>query len=124
VAQLTGTTGGTGTYQMSQAATATEASATAFAFTSDVLNITAVADGGISVGDVISGSGITTGTSIGSQITGTGGVGTYGTIIPGGTPVTAASTTITGPSNTSTGWKVGPVTLSGAGVAKITNSVA
>ena len=108
-------------YSLSVAPTTetTEAITTA----SNVLNITAVADGGLSVGDVISGSGVTTGTSIASFITGTGGIGTYGLLIPGGVPVNTASETITGPSNTAaTGWTVGPITLVGAGIAKISHS--
>lgn len=122
VAQLTGTTGGIGTYQMSAAATTTEATPTAFSTTSSVLNVTAVADGGLSVGDVISGSGITSGTSIASFGTGVGAVGTYNLLIPGGAQFTAASTTVSGPSNVSSGWVVGPITLAGAGVAKINHA--
>jgi hypothetical protein len=123
VAQLTGTTGGIGTYQMSAAATTTQATPTAFSTTSSVLYISAIADGGLSVGDVVSGSGITSGSSIGSFGTGTGGTGTYNLIIPGGVPFTAASTTVSGPSNISSGWTVGPITLSGAGIAKINHAV-
>ena len=63
-------------YSLSVAPTTESAEAVTTA--SNVLNITAVADGGLSVGDVISGSGVTTGTSIASFITGTGGIGTYG----------------------------------------------
>jgi hypothetical protein len=107
-------------YSLSVAPTTESAEAVTTA--SNVLNITAVADGGLSIGDVISGTNVTAGTSIASYITGTGGIGTYGLLIPGGVPVNTASETITGPSNTSTGWTVGPVTLVGAGVAKISHA--
>jgi hypothetical protein len=89
-----------------------------------VLNVTAVADGGLSVGDVISGTNVTAGTSIAEILTGSGGIGTYLLVIPGNAQFHTASETITGPANISTGWTVGPITLVGAGVAKITNPVA
>jgi hypothetical protein len=73
---------------------------------STVLNVTAVASGSLSVGDPVTGSGITAGTTVGSFGTGTGGIGTYGLIIPGGTPVHTASETITGSTNVATNWKV------------------
>jgi hypothetical protein len=105
-------------YNLSGAVTTEAAEAVTTA--SAVLNVTAVANGGLSVGDVISGTGVTAGTSIASILTGTGGVGTYGLLIPGGVPFHTASETITGPSNTAaTGWFVGPVTLVGSGIAKI-----
>jgi hypothetical protein len=108
-------------YSLSVAPTTESAEAVTTA--SDVLNITAVADGGLSVGDVISGSGITTGTSIASILTGSGGIGTYGLLIPGGVPVNTGSITVSGPTNTAaTGWTVGPITLVGSGVAKISHS--
>ena len=123
VAQLTGLPGAVGsTYSLSTSpgTIATQAATTA----STVLNVTAVADGGLSVGDTISGSGITSGTQIagpGPYNPGTGGIGTYALLIPGGVPVNTAAITVTGPSNTSTGWTVGPITLTGAGIAKISN---
>lgn len=116
---LSGAPGAVGsTYSLSTApgTIATQAATTASA----VLNVTAVANGGLSVGDVISGTGVTAGTSIASILTGTGGVGTYGLLIPGGVPFHTASETITGPANTAaTGWFVGPITLVGSGIAKI-----
>lgn len=116
---LSGAPGAVGsTYSLSTApgTIATQAATTASA----VLNVTAVANGGLSVGDVISGTGVTAGTSIASILTGTGGVGTYGLLIPGGVPFHTASETITGPANTAaTGWFVGPITLVGSGLAKI-----
>ena len=91
---------------------------------SAVLNVTAVLTGQLSVGDVISGTGVTAGTTISGYLTGAGAIGTYSLAIPGGTPFNTGSETITGPANISTGWKVGPITLTGAGLAKITNTVA
>jgi hypothetical protein len=98
----------------------TTESAEAVTTVSDVLNITAVADGGLSVGDTISGTNVTTGTQIASILTGSGGIGTYGLLIPGGAQfATSGPQTISGPSNTSSGFKVRGPTLVGAGVAKI-----
>jgi hypothetical protein len=79
-----------------------------------VLTVTAVTSGILSVGQTISGSGVTAGTKITALGTGKGGVGTY-TV---GTSQTAASTTITatsasvvaGGSNTGTG-AMGAVTV-------------
>lgn len=92
--QLTGAAGGIGTYTMSINATTTEASAEAITATSTVLNVTAISAGELSVGDVISGSGVTAGTSITAFITGTGGVGTYRM---SGAAQSFASTTVTVP---------------------------
>jgi hypothetical protein len=121
-ALLSGTPGAVGsTYSLSTSpgTIVTQAATTA----SSTLNVTAVANGGLSIGDVISGSGVTAGTQIASFGTGTGGVGTYGLLIPGGVPFHTASETITGPSNISSGFTVGPITLAGAGVAKISANV-
>lgn len=93
---LTGTPGAVGsTYSLSTApgTIATQAATTA----SKTLNVTAVGAGSLSVGDVISGSGVTAGTTIASFGTGTGGVGTYNLGIPGGLGFNTASETITVP---------------------------
>jgi hypothetical protein len=124
LAQLTGTPGAVGsTYSLSTSpgTIATQAATTA----SNVLNLTALTTGGFSVGDVITGTGVTTGTTIAAQLSGAaGGVGTYLLQIPGGVPFHTASETITGPANTvATGWTVGAITLTGAGVAKISANV-
>jgi hypothetical protein len=123
VAQLTGLPGAVGsTYSLSTSPGTIAAQAATTAST--VLNITAVADGGLSVGDTISGTNVTAGTQIagpGPYNPGAGGVGTYALLIPGSVPFNTASETITGPSNVSTGWTVGPITLTGAGIAKISN---
>lgn len=78
VAQLTGSTpGGTGTYQMSAAATGS-AGPEAVTSHSTVLDLTAVASGTLEVGDTITGTGIAANTTITGQLSGTpGGVGLY-----------------------------------------------
>jgi len=122
LAQLTGTPGAVGsTYTLSTSpgTITTQAATTASA----TLNVTAVITGGLSVGDVITGTGVTAGTSIASLGTGTGGVGTYNLAIPGGVPFHTAAETITGPANTATNFTVGAITLAGAGVAKISANV-
>lgn len=120
LAQLTGLPGAVGsTYSLSTApgTITTQAATTA----SDVLNVTALITGGLSAGDTITGTGVTAGTTIAAQLSGpAGGVGTYSLNIPGGVPFHTASETITAPANTiATGWTVGPITLTGAGIAKI-----
>lgn len=67
-------TGGTGTYTVTPSQTAASTTITA---TSNILDVTAVASGSLSVGDPVSGSGVTAGTTITGLGTGTGGVGTY-----------------------------------------------
>lgn len=105
-AQLTGLPGAVGsTYSLSTTpgTIATQAATTASA----TLNVTAVGAGSLSVGDVISGTGVTAGTSIASFGTGVGGPGTYNLSIPGGTPFNTASETITVPAgNVATQFKV------------------
>lgn len=79
VAQLTGTPGGVGTYTVS---TTTGFASTAVTATSDTMDVTAVGSGVLGVGSKLSGSGVTAGTVITGQLSGTtGGVGVY-TISP------------------------------------------
>lgn len=76
VNQLTGTVGGTGTYTLS--APAGVMGSTTVTSLSTVLNVTGVTSGTIGIADQISGTGITAGTYVVSQISGTaGGVGLY-----------------------------------------------
>lgn len=90
-AQVSGTPGGAGTYTTSVATTASAATVTSFGV---VLDVTAVASGLLAVGDAISGTGVPSGATIASQVSGaTGGVGVY-TIDIAATAY-AASTTIT-----------------------------
>jgi hypothetical protein len=81
-------TGGTGTYAVSTAQTVVSTTITASGGT---LNVSAVTTGILGIGDVISGTGITTGNKITAFLTGTGGTGTY--LVSVGD--TAVSTTIT-----------------------------
>lgn len=93
-------TGGTGTYSVSSRQTAASTTVTASGGT---LTVTGVSSGQVNVGDVISGSGVTSGTTITSNLTGSGGLGTY-LVTPG---QTASSTTITVAAATETKWIVG-----------------
>jgi hypothetical protein len=90
VSQVSGTTGGAGTYQLDKTNTASAATVTAFG---EVLKVTAVSSGTLEVGDPVSGTGIPSGAVIASIVSGAGGVGVY-TL---DTPATAyaASTTVT-----------------------------
>lgn len=72
-AQLTGSPGLAGTYTLTHG----DVSSEAMTASSTILDVTAVSSGTINVGDVIAGAGITAGTQITGEITGTGGVGTY-----------------------------------------------
>jgi len=81
-------TGGTGTYAVSVSQTATSTTVTASGGT---LTVTAVATGALAVGDVLVGTGITTGNHVTAFLTGSGGTGTY--LVSVGD--TAGSTTIT-----------------------------
>jgi hypothetical protein len=67
-------TGGVGTYVVSQSQLV---ASTAITTLSKTLRITAVSFGSISVGQTVSGTGVTGGTTITALGTGTGGVGTY-----------------------------------------------
>lgn len=68
-------TGGTGTYNVSVSQTASSTTITA---TGTTLDVTAVGSGALYAGDPISGTGVTAGSSIVAQLTGTpGGIGTY-----------------------------------------------
>lgn len=67
-------TGGTGTYTVSASQTVASTTITA---TGTTMDVTAVTSGSLAVGDPISGTGVTSGTTIAALGTGTGGVGTY-----------------------------------------------
>jgi hypothetical protein len=74
LAQLTGTAGGVGTYEVSIAQTAASATVTQ---TSGTLTIGGTVVGTLAVGSVISGTGVVAGTTVLAFLTGTGGAGTY-----------------------------------------------
>jgi hypothetical protein len=90
LAQVSGTPGGAGTYTTSVATTASAATVTSFG---NVLDVTAVT-GTLAIGDAITGTGIPTGATLASQVSGaTGGVGVYTLDIPA--TAYAASTALT-----------------------------
>ena len=94
LAQVSGTPGGAGIYTLSAPATAYVASATGVTTYGIVLDVTAVGSGVLNVGDTISGTGVPSGASIASQVSGTvGAIGIYTMNIPA--TGYAASTTIT-----------------------------
>ena len=90
VSQLTGTPGGNGTYQVSASQTVSSTTITATS-TQGVLAVSAVSSGTLAVGQNISGTGVTAGTQIVGELSGTGGSGTYVVNLS----QTATSTTIT-----------------------------
>ena len=98
VEQLTGASGGIGTYSVSIAEQ--NAASTTISETYGTMTVTAVGSGVLGVGDVLSGSGVTAGTTITALGTGTGGNGTY-IVSP---TQTAGSTTITAGTNVETKW--------------------
>lgn len=90
---------------------------------STVLNLSAVSAGSFDVGDVVTGSGVSAGTKIFSLGTGTGGVGTYNVRVNGvATGQNAASTTITGAANITSGFIARSNALAGE-IAKISAAV-
>lgn len=91
LAQVSGTTGGAGTYTTSVATTAAAAAVTSFG---NVLDVAAVATGTLSVGGAITGTGVPAGATIASQVSGAiGGVGIYTLNVPA--TAYAASTALT-----------------------------
>lgn len=91
LSQTSGTVGGAGVYVTSVATTAAAATVTSFG---NVLNVTAVGSGTLAPGQAISGTGIPTGASIESQVSGAiGGIGVYTLNIPA--TAYAASTAVT-----------------------------
>ena len=109
LSQVSGTTGGAGTYQLSAANTASAATVTAFGI---VLNVTAVGSGVLEVGDPVSGTGIPSGAVVASQVSGTaGGVGIY-TLDTRATAY-AASTTVTAVGGVLTAFKAQSVAAVG-----------
>jgi hypothetical protein len=100
--QLSGTPGGVGVYAVNIPQTV---ASTTLSGTYGILTVTASSAGNLSVGDVLSGSGVTAGTTIVSLGTGVGGLGTYNV----GTSQTAASTAITAAGGIETKWFCGSV---------------
>lgn len=97
LAQISGTTGGVGTYRVSIPQTLASTTVTE---SYGILTVSAVSSGTIGVGQVLAGTGVATGTYVASLGTGVGGVGTY--VVVG--DVSVGSTAITGTSNVETKW--------------------
>lgn len=97
--QVSGTTGGVGVYRVDTIQTVASTTITA---TYGILTVTAVSSGSLAIGDVLSGSGVTSGTYITQLGTGTGGTGTY-YVSP---TQTASSTTVTATGAIETKWSV------------------
>ena len=115
VSQLTGTTGSTGTYQVSVSQTVVSGTVTASGGT---LTVGGTVTGTFAPGQTISGSGVTTGTTILSAISGTGGAGTYYVSVAqtaSSTAITASGGTLTVTAVASGSIAYGDV-LSGSGV--------
>lgn len=120
IQQVSGTTGGNGVYQVTHAISGTGVVITA---TSNVLDLTVAGSGTVQPGDVLSGAGVTLGTTVSSQLTGTiGGVGTYALSVY----QQFASTTVNGSStvmnvtSVSTGTISAGALVTGSGVAAST----
>ncbi|HEY0120642.1 MAG TPA: hypothetical protein VGC14_02585 [Rhizobium sp.] len=115
VAQLSGTTGGIGTYAVSipeQTVVSTTISGTY-----GTMTVSAVSSGAIGVGDALtSGTGVVVGTVVTALGTGTGGTGTY--IVDNNTVV--ASAAITAATSVETSWYVRSSALAGE-LMKISN---
>ena len=97
VNQLTGATGGIGTYTVSVPQTVASGTITE---TYGVLTVTGVTSGVVGVGDALSGTGVTAGSYVVGNGTGTGGNGTYNV----NTSQTAASTTVMAAGYVETKW--------------------
>lgn len=93
VTQVSGTTGGAGTYTMSARGTAYVASATGVTTYGTVMSINSGVTGTFDLGEAVTGTGVPSGAVISAYITGTGGTGTYRLSVAAS--AYAASTTIT-----------------------------
>lgn len=108
VSQLSGTTGGVGTYAVS--IPEQTVASTNIAGTYGIMTVGGTIAGTWGVGMVVAGSGVTAGTTVWSQLTGTsGGAGTY-VVSPS---QTAGSTAITSATNVETKWYVRSSALPG-----------
>jgi hypothetical protein len=116
VAQLTGTPGGVGTYTVSIPQTVASTTITAHGA---VLTVAGTITGTFSVGDVISGTGVSAGTFITALGTGTGGAGTY---IVSPSQTVAGPITVTALSGTESDWYAASLGTGAAGeVIKISH---
>ena len=97
VSQISGTTGGIGTYRVTIPQTV---ASTTISGTYGTLTVTVVGSGSLAVGSVLAGTNVTAGSIITQLGTGTGGTGTY-IVDP---TQTAASATVTGTAGIETKW--------------------
>ena len=97
ISQISGTPGGIGVYGVNIAQTV---ASTTVSGTYGLLTVSAVGSGAIVLGGVLSGSGVTTGTTVTGFVSGTGGTGTYNVNLT----QTASSTTITQTLGVETKW--------------------
>lgn len=119
VSQISGTTGGVGTYAVNIGEQTVAAAA--LTETYGTLNVTAVSSGTLGVGATLTGTGgggVTAGSAISGLGTGTGGTGTY--IV--GTTQTVSSTTVTANTNVETKWVAMSTGLAGE-LVKMTTDV-
>lgn len=115
VSQLTGTTGGVGTYLVSIPQTVASTTITA---AGGVLTVGGTVTGTFAVGDTITGTGVTAGTYITALGTGTGGAGTYIVSVS----QTVSSEAITAQSGIESDWFAASLGTGAAGeVIKITS---
>ena len=112
--QLTGTTGGVGTYSVSIAQTV---ASTTVSGTYGTMTVTAVASGTLAIGQVLGGANVTAASFITAFGTGTGGTGTY-IVSP---TQTAASATVTATGAVETKFYVASHALAGE-LVKITST--
>lgn len=77
LSQLTGTTGAAGTYQVSISQTTSATTITATNAAQGIMTLSAVASGTVQVGQNVTGTGVTAGTTVTGMISGTGTTGTY-----------------------------------------------
>lgn len=109
VQQISGTAGGIGVYEVS--IPSQTVASTTVSGTYGTMTVTAVSSGVLGIGQTLTGTGVTAGTTITALGTGTGGTGTY--IVSSNTVV--ASTTVTAAVNYKTKW----VAMSGAGAGEL-----
>lgn len=114
VSQISGTTGGDGTYAVS--IPGQTVASTTISGTYGILTVGGTVAGSFGVGDTLSGTNVVTGTSITALGTGSGGAGTY--IVNNNTVV--ASTAITAGTSVETSWYARSSGLAGE-VVKISN---
>jgi hypothetical protein len=113
VSQLSGTTGGVGTYSLTVPEQVV-ATGTTVTGTYGLLTLTSGVTGVFSIGSSLTGTAVAAGSTItangsnGSGLTGNGGVGTYVTLT-----ATASAGTITGATNVQTGWIAASAGLNG-----------